>query len=96
MRIKGVDYIRVSRGDAADTSWEVNRIRGMSLSPVVRESGEDSYAIYLTPDEAIIYDTENRKEEEIYWHSPEGIEEEKRIGQEILETQGRRISSLKN
>ena len=77
----GEKYVKVSGGDAADSSWEAMRIRGMGLSPRIREDGSDYYSIYLKPGEAEIYARETISEEKAYWASPKGIEEQKTLGQ---------------
>ena len=85
INVRGVAYIRVSGGDAADASWEKGRISSMGFNPVVRETGEDNFAIYLPTSEAKDYIKQVHAEQISYWHSSEGISELKRFGQEEKE-----------
>lgn len=80
IRKNGIDYEKVTGGDAADASWEVGHIRSMGFSPIVREVEEGYFNIYLPVGEVRSYKEASYNEEKDYWHSPEGIDSMKTWG----------------
>ena len=72
--------LRLVGGDAADASWEIGRIRGMGFDAIIREVGDDYYKIYVRSDQVDDYRKADRDEQEEYWRSPQGIEEQKYLG----------------
>lgn len=80
--VRGSLYARVTSGDASDISWDKTRIQDMGFEPIVRQAGDDIYRLYLPIEQVKAYEAAVRAEQDAYWSSPEGIEEQKRIGRE--------------
>lgn len=79
----GQAYEKVSGGDAADASWEKGQIASMGFHPIVRQTGEEHYTIYLPTSEVREYEKTRGSEEDAFWNSPEGIAEQRRLAPQI-------------